>query len=205
MLSEKEMREAAKELNRVIDLNPPIDPSISLKELKEELLDGIRFIQPTDVFTPKTQGVIDELSGKTRETHRAEPVKESTYYEIPPDDDEITKEGEEDVVITPETRVFKGPVSAAKKKHSKPVIRKPRDAKSGYVHTGSLAEFMDKIVRDGGTWEELTAACVIECKNRKIERPFTEGRIKSHVKFRLARNPKYFEGMIIDETGVSQE
>jgi hypothetical protein len=64
MLSEKELRAAAKELQSVLIMDPPIDSKAKIPVLTEQMKEAIEEIKPGDEFSEETQAVIDELSGK---------------------------------------------------------------------------------------------------------------------------------------------
>jgi hypothetical protein len=63
-LTEKQLKNAAKEFNEVMDgLDPLIDPTLPRDELAATLVTAIAFIDPeTDKFSKETQAVIDELT-----------------------------------------------------------------------------------------------------------------------------------------------
>jgi len=68
-LTEKQLHIVAEEMNRVMDLNPPIDLELEFQELVTEIKDSIEMINERDKFTHETKDVISGLkgSGKTVE------------------------------------------------------------------------------------------------------------------------------------------
>lgn len=83
MLSEKELRVAAKELNRVCGLDPVIDPTQNSKQLAAEIKEVAEtkkpepLIKPGDKFTAPTQRIIDILTGKVDDHEEETPPEEA--------------------------------------------------------------------------------------------------------------------------------
>lgn len=84
MLTEKELRTAAKEMNQVLGLDPIIDPKQGTKDLATEIKEVAEtkkpepLIKPGDKFTPATQRVIDILIGKIEDNgNDAEPEEDA--------------------------------------------------------------------------------------------------------------------------------
>lgn len=62
MATEKELKAAAKELNNVLGVDPPISvKGASIDDLKKDLKTAIELIEADDEFSEETQDVIDEL------------------------------------------------------------------------------------------------------------------------------------------------
>ena len=179
MVSEKQMRKTAKEMNNVMGLDPPIDESGSIADLRAGILDGIKYINPKiDVFSEETQELIDEFANEGKEKpEAAAPVvddkrpKKPTIV-IPP----MEEEEETEVLVPGVTKRF--------------------------VHSGSLAEFMDGLVREGGSWVELTEQCVEECKKRSLPKKFTTGTLRAHIKHRVTRDASYFGDVVFTNEGI---
>lgn len=82
MVNEKQLRIAAKEMNEVMGLEPPINVRAEKGELESLVRKGITYIDPVqDEFTELTQGVIDELSPK---------VGKGKIEDVPDEDEEET-------------------------------------------------------------------------------------------------------------------
>jgi len=194
MVSEKQMRKTAKEMNNVMGLDPPIDESGSIADLRAGILDGIKYINPKiDVFSEETQELIDEFAnGGKEKPEAAAPVvddkrpKKHTIV-IPPIEDEE------------EAEVVEKKPTAPKKKAA--AVAVPGTSKR-FVHSGSLAEFMDGLVREGGSWVELTEQCVEECKKRSLPKKFTTGTLRAHIKHRVTRDPSYFGTIELTKEGI---
>lgn len=197
-LTVKRLRSAAKEMNEVMDLNPPIDVSASESDLKTEVLESIKFIDPNvDTFSEESQSVFDELNG-------VEDASESEEDDAPePKEERKTPSGRKEIPIptrktAPEK---KGKESATKEK---PTTKKDPTGKgkARFTHEGSMAEFYDSITREGGTWEELAKLCVEEGKRKGLPKKMTAGVLRAHINFRLKKNPDYFGKMKITKEGV---
>ena len=101
MLSEKALRAAAKEVNEVVGVEPPINTKAPVSELIEKLKEAKEtVIDPAqDEFTEATQAVLDELDEPQEEAKaptrkpKPAPVKEEEPEEDPDEDPE-----EEEVV-----------------------------------------------------------------------------------------------------------
>jgi hypothetical protein len=72
MFSEKELRSAAKELQAVMIMDPPIDSKAKIAVLTEQVKEAIAEIKPGDEFSDETQAVIDELQGGGEEADEEE-------------------------------------------------------------------------------------------------------------------------------------
>lgn len=83
MATEKQLQNAAKEFNKVMDgLDPLIDDSLSSNELIPVLKEAIQWIDPaTDHFTDATQAVIDELSEKSLKKSPAQKKADELHEE----------------------------------------------------------------------------------------------------------------------------
>lgn len=63
LLSKKLLRSTADELNHVVKCDPPIDiTNTNVEQLIADMREAIELIIPSDVFTPESQAVIDEIS-----------------------------------------------------------------------------------------------------------------------------------------------
>lgn len=63
MIKEEQLRKTAAELNDVMGLNPPISPVLDTASVIETIQKIIRLglINPTDIFTPETEALIEEI------------------------------------------------------------------------------------------------------------------------------------------------
>ncbi len=118
------MIKAAKELNEVLGLTPPIKTGkdVSDEELKKQLLEGIEQILPSDEFSEGTWEVIHALKGEkgenAKEMKPEEPEEEEETEEVEAEE-EKEKEGPEEVVEEkPQTK--SKPAPAPKKGAQKP-------------------------------------------------------------------------------------
>lgn len=89
MLSLKQLRSAATEINRVLGCDPPIDIDGTVDEIVLGIRTASTLIEPTDFFSKSTKVVIDELSPiktPTAEEPEPEEKKAEVLKEETPDD-----------------------------------------------------------------------------------------------------------------------
>lgn len=110
-MTEKSVRSAAKELNKVLGLEPALDVKAKLPALTKEIKECIEeegVITDEDEFTDATQAVLDEIGGEAEEDEDDAPVKKSKGKKKPApepeeddddedDDEENDEDDEEDV------------------------------------------------------------------------------------------------------------
>lgn len=94
MISEKELRSAAKELQSVLIMDPPIDSKAKLAVLTEQVKEAIAEIKPGDEFSEETQAVIDELSGAGDEEEEVPAPKKKVAKKVAPVEEEEEEEEE---------------------------------------------------------------------------------------------------------------
>lgn len=78
----------------------------------------------------------------------------------------------------------------------------PKGVRPNFKKEGSMAEFMDNLVKKGGTWEELAKTCEKEGKKRELRTKFTPSTMKAHVKFRVSKDPKFLGKLKITNDGI---
>ena len=161
MATEKQLRNAAKEFNEVMDgLDPLIDVTLPEKELLVELNTAITLIDPeTDIFSEETQAVVDELSIESlvkekqitadkihKQNIADKPVQvsnddEDEYDETPDDAELLTPSGHKQVPI-PEKKekLFsaKASTSAERVAFLTPMIEKGKFTKSELVEKAKV-------------------------------------------------------------------
>jgi hypothetical protein len=75
MATEKAIRAAVKEIQKVMGYEPPIDPKADVETLVEEIRNAAADLQDGDEFTEATQAVIDELTAEEEEEEAPAPKK----------------------------------------------------------------------------------------------------------------------------------
>jgi hypothetical protein len=96
MINEKSLRNAAKELQEVMGLEPALDIKAKLPVLAEQVKEAIKQIDPAiDTFTDETQVVIDELGG-AEEEEAPTPKKKVAGKKAPEPVEEEEEEEEEE-------------------------------------------------------------------------------------------------------------
>jgi len=76
----------------------------------------------------------------------------------------------------------------------------PKGVKPSFKKEGSMAQFMDETVKEGGTWEEIFAVISKEAKKRGVKT--TLSTIKAHTKFRLSKDAKFLGKLKMKEDGI---
>jgi outer membrane biosynthesis protein TonB len=115
MVSEKDLRAAAKELNKVTAVQPPLRVTAPLKDLLKEVKESIDpddegyILQPTDKFSKETQAIFDELLGKT-----PAPAEEEEEEEEPEPQEVAEKIHEKNIASAPVNKGKKAPAPKPK-------------------------------------------------------------------------------------------
>lgn len=78
MPSRKQLVEAAKDLNKVLDADPPIDVEKGVDEIKKEILEAAILLTDGDKIEDETRAVIDELQAPAETGEKAKPAKGKT-------------------------------------------------------------------------------------------------------------------------------
>lgn len=67
----------------------------------------------------------------------------------------------------------------------------------------SRASVLDRVLLEGGSWEELTAKADAEVVNLKTKiKHYTVAEFKTHMRYRLAHKPHYFDSVKVTENGI---
>jgi hypothetical protein len=149
--------DAAKDLNTVLQPDPPIDIRATVVDLERFIKEASQLLNSDDVIEDNTRMVIDELGVDEEETDTAtapEPVPEP----VAP------------AAAAPRTRGRAAGASAT------PPVSTSTPGRGGRAYSGSQAERMDLAAIAGGTIEEIAAAC--------DSKP---GIIRQHLKYRTAK------------------
>jgi len=74
--------------------------------------------------------------------------------------------------------------------------------KSVPKHEGSMAEFLDSVILQGGTWKEMLEKVLPEATRRGSAQR-TIGAIRSHAKYRLSKNAQFLGKLsLIEDKGI---
>ena len=154
MATKKELTTVAKELNKVLGLDPAIDTGsrVKVSDLEEAIKQAIGLIEPGDEFTEATQAIITALSPAPQEDA---PEEEAPEEEAPEGDDEddddagddAGSEEEEEEETPPE------PPKADKKKEKKDKPAKKAKAKDGNKPTKK--KIVLECLKKGATIEQM--------------------------------------------------
>lgn len=122
MATEKALRSAAKEMQDVMGLEPPINVKAPLADLTDQIKEAIEQIQDGDEFSKTTQAIIDEFNATEEEEEEVEapkrkkapapaPKKKAPVVEDDDDEDDEEEEDEpEEEVVVPKKKGAKKPV-----------------------------------------------------------------------------------------------
>ena len=134
-MTKKEVVSVAKELNKVLGLDPQIDTKQDLETLKNLVLQAADLIEPEDEISKKTTTIIDEL----REEKAAAELEEEEDEEVADikDDSDEAEEDEEE---------------GAEEEEEEEIKTQPQK-KSGVI--ASIAEMIEKAGEKGITKEEI--------------------------------------------------
>lgn len=89
---------------------------------------------------------------------------------------------------------------------SKEAPKKGATAKKGdgrpanFKKEGSYAEFLDNLVKEGGSWEDILLSAQEEAEKRGKKTAL--GTIKAHVKFRISKDAKFLGKLKVTEDGI---
>ena len=61
----KQLKEAAEDMNKVMELDPPIDTSVSLEELLAQFDEAVEQVEPDDEFIKETRDIINAVENKS--------------------------------------------------------------------------------------------------------------------------------------------
>ena len=75
-LNRRNMVRAAQDINRVIQLDPPLNVEGTVKEIREELEEALDFVKPADKLKKSTREVLDHLQEDPGEPEKEDPVKQ---------------------------------------------------------------------------------------------------------------------------------
>lgn len=155
MATKKELTAVAKELNKVLGLDPAIDTGsrVKVSDLEEVIKQAIELIEPGDEFTEATQAIITALSpapqedAPEEEDEEEEALEEEALEEEAPEEDEEDEEDEDDDDEDEEEPVLK----QDKKKKEPPLGKKEKTA--GVVQ--SIIELIEKSGQKGISKEQI--------------------------------------------------
>lgn len=179
MLKRSELRNAAKELNASLGLDPEISLDLEIPKLYKELEETItELVKPeVDKFSDETQAVIDVIMAgegliAEKETDSAE--------------SETEKEEPEKPKATP-TKAKPKAKSKAEEEKKLP----------------SLMSVMDELIEHGGPWEDIIAELRKAVEERGLVTPPTVGTIRAHYRYRMRQNPQYFGKRKLMDDGIA--
>jgi len=155
MATKKELTTVAKELNKVLGLDPAIDTGsrVKLADLEEAIKQAIGLIEPGDEFTEATQAIITALSPAPQEDAPEEEAPEEEAPEGDDDDDDDDDDDGEPEEETPEEEAPPEPTKADKKKEKKDKPEKKAKAKDDNKPTKK--KIVLECLKKGATIEQI--------------------------------------------------
>jgi len=160
MATRAQLVDAAKDLNTVLDLSPPIDVKAGVDDLKEKIKEAAELLRDSDEIAPATRAAIDAITGKV----------DSTDGDEASDDDGETKVKAEKPAKVTKTEKPAKVTKVAKEKPAKPVKtdgKKRRYADSDVItlkvsenpkQNGSAAHGRFALYTDGMTCAQFISA-----------------------------------------------
>ena len=169
-MTKKDMIKAARELNKVLGLDPRIDIKQPIEKLKAELETAADLIEPADELSEPTMKVIEWLqSGEEAEEQDEEPIKETVRPLTEQEIKDVTPASKPKPVVKgrPQVSEIVGKVSGKKK---------------------LMTDIMDEIIIDGGPWEDLVSQVKTRAEQSGYDpSKYTRDTIREHAKYRLNR------------------
>ena len=162
MATKKELTTVAKELNKVLGLDPAIDTGsrVKLADLEEAIKQAIGLIEPGDEFTEATQAIITALSPAPQEEALEDEEEDDdddddVEEEAPEDeDDDDDYDDEEDEEEEDEDEDEEEPVLKQDKKKKEPPLKPDKKEKTVGV-VKSIVELIEKSGQKGISKEEI--------------------------------------------------
>lgn len=99
MATEKALRAAAKEVQKVMGLEPPIDLKAPLEDLTDQFKEAIEQIQEGDEFSDETQAIIDEFNEEDDDETPAPKKKAAAPKKKAVVEEEEEEEEEEEIPV----------------------------------------------------------------------------------------------------------
>jgi hypothetical protein len=171
--------EAAKDLNKVCDLNPAIDIKLPVDELAPLVLEASALLRDED-----------EPQDSTREVVAALQAEQDGGGEEGAEAEGEAKAEEEGETVTKSKAPARGPgKTVAAKAADKPAAKSTGNKPAGIrAYAGSFAEKCDKASMKGGTIEQIAKAAET-----------SPGTIRTHFRYRTSKGKYTMEGDLTDK------
>jgi hypothetical protein len=169
--------EAAKDLNKVCDLNPAIDIKLAVDELAPLVLEASALLRDEDEPQDSTREVVAALQAEQDGT--GDDTVEA----------EVEAEAEEGETVTKAKAPARDPKIVAAKATDKPAAKSTGNKPAGIrAYAGSFAEKCDKASMKGGTIEQIAKAAET-----------SPGTIWTHFRYRTSKGKYTMEGDLSDK------
>jgi len=153
------------------------------EEDEEEDDDDAEYTEPDDEEEEEEEEEPAPKKGKGKPAPKK--VKEPEPEEDDEEEEEDMEDEDDEEEETPKKKRAGGP---------------PKGVKPSFKKEGSMAEFMDRTVKAGGSWDELLATISKEAKKRGVKTSLST--IKGHAKFRVSKDPKFLGKLKITADGI---
>ena len=159
-MTKKDVVSVAKELNKVLGLNPQIDTKQGLEELKGLVLQAADLIEPEDEISEKTTKIIEEL----REEKAASESEENEEAGDVEEEEEEEEEGpKSEKAKAPKKEKAKAPKKESKSKTS------GKGEFSGVGIISTIAELVKQAGKEGITKQEILNELIKKFPDRNAE------------------------------------
>jgi hypothetical protein len=167
--------EAAKDLNKVCDLNPAIDIKLAVDELAPLVLEASALLRDEDEPQDSTREVVAALQAE----------QDGGEAEVAAESEAEAEEGETATKSKAPATRGSGKTVAKDKPAAKATGNKPAGIRA---YEGSFAETCDKAAMKGGTIEQIAEAAGT-----------TPGTMRTHLRYRASKGKYTLEGDLKDK------
>lgn len=183
-MNKKDIKNAARELNKVLGLDPQINIALKQVELENLVLEAAELIEPADKITKATKATIEGLKQERQETEETEEFDNTS-----------------DVDVTEEEAVDPEPIEEEEEAEKKETAEKKPAPKTKAEPGGkTLATIMDEVLSAGGAWGAICEKIVAEGeKFGYTAKQCAPGMVKAHAKYRISKGKLNIE---ITDKGV---
>lgn len=205
-LTRAQLLATAEELNKKLGIDPPIDTKGSRSELKANVRDASALVAPSDKLSKETKAIVDHFRQEAAEKPETDEGEETNTASDDADtssaDPEPAEDGEpEGDAADPEPKPAKAAKSGDQGKgkgkgggKGKQASKASKDGEKkqgaivakGEARKGSFAEFIDNVLINAKTLDDIKGPLEAESARRGVKMP-TVGNLRAHLKYRQER------------------
>ena len=211
-MNKKDIKNAARELNKVLGLDPQINITLKQVELENLVLEAAELIEPADKITKATKATIEGLKQERQEAEETEEFDNTSDMDVteeeeavdpePIEEEEEAEEAEEAEEEAPKKKKTGKVVPLPEKKAEKKETAEKKPAPKTKAEPGgkTLATIMDEVLSAGGAWDAICEKIVAEGeKFGYTAKQCAPGMVKAHAKYRISKGKLNIE---ITDKGV---